>query len=100
MKQRIPHALVRDLEDRFPFGAPGVVAELHYFRRHIAELHFKLVVIEPFRIETDVFLPLPEIIRPIVERCNLRHNYFPSNFATRFSLYALSPSTASPVAKA
>src|SRR5262249_33975712 len=100
MKQRIANALIRYLEDGFPLRPAGIVAELDDIARDSSELHLKFVVVEFRGVEPDIALPLAEIIRPVVECCDLTHDYFPSNFATRFSLYALSPSAASALAKA
>src|SRR5205823_12242964 len=94
MEQGVADALIRDLQHRFPFRAARVIPEFDNIGRHRAKLHFKLVVVKSRRVETDIFLPLVEIVGPVIERCYL-HHYFPSNLATRFSLYALKPSAAS-----
>ena len=76
VEQAVAHALIRNLEHGLPLGAAGIIAELDHVGWNGSELHLELVVLELRRIETDVFLPLAEIIRPVVECRYLRHNYF------------------------
>src|SRR5207244_1266204 len=59
---------------RLPYRKAGIVAELDHVGRHGAELHLEFVVAEFRGVETDVLLPLPEVIGPVVKRCYLAHN--------------------------
>ena len=77
VKQRIAHALIGNLQDGLPFRAAGVVAEFDVVAIDRAELHLEVVVAELRGIETDILLPLAEIVRPVVKCVDSRHNPSP-----------------------
>src|SRR5262249_54537270 len=51
----------------------GVAAELDIGAIDVSKLNLEVVVAELRSIETDILLPLPEIIRPVVECADLCH---------------------------
>ena len=68
VEQRVANTLVGNLEDSFPFRTAGVVTELDIRPIDVAELHLEVVITELRCVESDVLLPLTEVIRPIVKR--------------------------------
>ena len=74
VKQRVANTLIGNLQNRLPFRTAGIVAELDHVGRHGAKLHLEFVVAEFRGVETDVLLPLPEVIGPVIKCSNLRHN--------------------------
>src|SRR5262245_29858725 len=86
MKQRIAHTLIRNLQHGLPFRATCIVAEFNRVGGNSPKLDLKLVILKLPGIETDILLPLTEVISPVIKCCDPSHCYFPSNFATRFSL--------------
>src|SRR5438045_1856077 len=75
MKQRVANPLVGNLQHGLPFRPAGVVAEFDIVPVDGSKLHLEVVVTELRRIQTDIFLPLPEIVCPVVECADSRQGF-------------------------
>src|SRR5205823_8518989 len=71
VQQRIAYALVGNLQNRFPLWTAGIVAKFDHVRGDRSEFHLELVIVKFRGVETDLLLPLPEVISPVIKCSNL-----------------------------